>query len=126
MDDDEILEYEWSIDTSGKLEDVIAAVEAAQPLPYKRLVGKPVVKKTNAAGDAVKTRMEYKEKEVTPNEVDVADFELAQTAILEALAAQRAEGRHPFAGVCARFRPNRDPLGGYELNLSIAAYDRLE
>lgn len=122
MSKEPALEYEWSIDTSGTIEKVIAEVEELQPKPYKKLVGEVVAKKTNAAGDVVKSKLQYKEVEVTPTAENKADFERARASIL----AELADIKTPFAGVCARYQPNREPLGGYRLSIDVAAYERME
>lgn len=98
--------YEWAIDVSGELDDVVIAVEDAQPLPNRRMV-----------------RIEgvLKEVEVLPSQEDIADFERARSAILRELH----DINTPFAGVCARYVENPLDLGGYTLSVSVSAFEKI-
>ena len=106
-----IPEFEWTIDASGKTEDVIATVQAATCAPYKKLTKK-----------FVDTSMVYVEVDVSPSDEDLVDFERARAALLAELADVKA----PYAGVCARYQSNRQALGGYTMSISCSAYDRWE
>lgn len=100
-------DYEWALDTSGKLADVIKHVREIKLEPYPKWVRHP--------------QNGMMQVEIEPSEEDLADFERVRKALLEELS----DIKSPFAGVCGRYVENRDALGGYTLSVSVSAYERM-
>lgn len=100
-------EFEWELDTSGALADVVKYVEDVQLKPYNKWIRDPLTGMVQV--------------EIKPTDEDLTDFERVRTAIL----AELADIKTPFAGVCGRYVANREALGGYTMSINISAYARM-
>lgn len=111
------MSYEWQINESGLLGDVIAAVEAMDmPRSFTEEPRSVAVK--SSGGVVTKSRVEMAQVEHLPTEEDVEDFDRVRRMVLMELHNIES----PCAGVMARYVANPPPQGGYSLQINVSAH----